>query len=75
MLQAYIDDLVVIGITRKNVEKLTAHQPMKVDLRRGVTQMLVVFGETKPDIIAELETAGGIQFEQAHKDAAQRDPL
>lgn len=30
MLQAYIDDLCVIGITRKNVEKLTMHQPMKI---------------------------------------------
>lgn len=75
MLQAYIDDLVVVGITRKNVEKLTAHQPMKIDLRRPVSQVLVVFGETKPDIIAELEASGGVQFEQAHKDAAQRDPL
>jgi hypothetical protein len=74
MLQAYQDDLLIVGVTRGNINKLTAHQPMKIDIIKPVSRVLVVFGETKPDIIAELESAGA-QFEQAHKDAAERDPL
>lgn len=74
MLQAYVDELLVVGVTRGNVDRLTDGQPMRIQLLKPVKDILVVFGETKPDIIAELEAAGA-RFEQAHKDAAQRDPL
>ena len=74
MLQAYQDDLLIVGVTRGNIDRLTAHQPMKIDLIKPVARVLVVFGDTKPDIIAELESAG-MQFEQSHKDAADKDPL
>jgi hypothetical protein len=74
MLQAYINERLVVGVTRGNIDRLTAHRPMRIQLVRPVSEILVVFGETKPDIIAEMEAAGA-QFEQAHKDAAARDPL
>lgn len=75
MIQAYLEDLCVVGITRRNVEKLTNHEPMKIDLARPVRRILVVFGETKPEIIAELEAKGGAVFEASHKAAAEADPL
>lgn len=74
MLQAYFNEVLIVGVTRKNVERLTAHQPIKIDLQRAVSRVLVVFGETKPAIIAELEANGGVMFEQSHKDAAEHDP-
>ena len=74
MIQAYQDDLLIVGVTRGNIDRLTAHRPMKIDIMKPIKQVLIVFGETKPDIIAELESAGA-QFENVHKAAAERDPL
>ena len=74
MLQMYTDDLLVVGVTRGNIDRLTAHRPMKIDLVKPVSRILVVFGEDKPAIVRELEAAG-MEFADVHKAAANADPL
>lgn len=75
MIQAYAGDLLMIGVTRGNIEKLTAGQPIFVaELHRPVRALVIVFGETKPDVIAAVERATSIPFEESHKAAAMEDP-
>lgn len=79
MIQAYLrgdgGDLLVIGITRGNVDRLTAGQPIMTDLQRRVDRVVIFFGETKPAIIEEIEAKTPFRFEAAHKAAAEADPL
>jgi hypothetical protein len=74
MLQMYAGDRLVLGVTRANVERLTQGQPIKADLLRKVSSVLIMFGETKPDILRLVEEAG-IDVPDAWKKSAEADPL
>lgn len=76
MLQAYIGDVLIIGVTKGNIDRLTHNKPMKIELLKPGTRIIYfVYGETKPDIIRRLEEQTDIQFEESHKRAAEADPL
>ena len=78
-IQAYLQgdggSLLVIGITRGNVDRLTDGAPMSFDIMRPVDRVVLFFGETKPAIIEEIEAKTPFRFEDAHKAAAMEDPL
>lgn len=78
-IQAYLQgdggSLLVIGVTRGNIDRLTAGLPFSVDLVRPVDRVVLFFGEDKPSIIAEIEAKTPFRFEAAHKAAAMEDPL
>lgn len=75
MLQAYLGDKMVCGITRGNVTKLVDEkQPMVIRLAKSVSEVMVIFGETKPDILRQLEEAGA-EIPDALKRSAEEAPL
>ena len=76
MIQAYAGDKLIVGVTRGNIDRLTAGKPMRVQIveHANVREILVVFGEDKPSILAQLEAAGA-EIAQAMKDSAAADPL
>ena len=74
MLVAYTETTAVVGLTRGNVDHLLDGHPLILHVLRPVAHVLVVFGETKPDIIAQIEAMGGPRFEAAHRAAAEADP-
>jgi hypothetical protein len=76
VIQVYAKDILVMGVTRTNVDRLTAGQPIKVAVveHKRVKTILLVFGETKSDILAGLEKAG-MEIPQAMKDSAAADPI
>jgi hypothetical protein len=72
MMHFYAGGLLIVGVTRGNVDRLTAGQPMKFDVVRPVQTVVVVFGENKPAILEELKKGPfeipKIIFEEAEKD-------
>lgn len=74
MLQAYLGDKMIVGITRGNLTKLVDRQPMVIRLVKSVTEIMVVFGETKPDIVRQLREAGA-EIPDVVARAADEDPL
>lgn len=76
MIQAYMGDMLLLGVTRGNIERLTAGKPIHVQVvdHATIRRVGVVFGEDKPAIIAQLEAAG-VEIAQAMKDSAAEDPL
>lgn len=54
----------VLGIDAENVRRLKAGKPIVVDLREmgGEGRVLITYGETLADIVAELEQATGQRF-------------
>jgi hypothetical protein len=75
VIQFYSGDVVVLGITRANVEKLTSGQPIMVSLAspKRPSKVAIVFGETKLAILADMEKAG-MDVPQAVKDAVAQEP-
>jgi len=74
MLQAYIGEKMVVGVTRGNVTRLAdQNKPLIIKLQKSVTEIMVVFGETKPDILRQLETAGA-EIPNVVRLAAEADP-
>lgn len=71
----YAGDRLFVGVTRGNVDRLTAGQPMRVALmdHKAVREIVVLFGEDKPAILAQVEAAG-MEIPQAVKDSAAADP-
>jgi hypothetical protein len=65
----------MIGLTKGNVEKLTAGLPASITGPRlmSVQTIRVVYGETKVEILAKLE-AEGVEIADAIKKAAIEDP-
>lgn len=74
MLQFYSGDMLIMGVTRENLNRLIAQQPIQIDVQRHISRIAIVFGETKPDIVAELVKAG-LEVADVHKAAAEADPL
>lgn len=79
MIQMYISTtngvrVCVYGITRGNVDRLTAGMPLVLRALQPADVSLVVFGEDKPSILRQLQ-ANGVEVWDAHMAAAQADPL
>ena len=78
-IQAYIQGdggrILLIGVTRENVARLTNGQPASFDVIQPIDRVVVFFGETKPAIIEEIEQKTPFRFDAAHKKAAMEDPL
>jgi hypothetical protein len=73
LLQAYTNELLIVGVTRRNLDWLLARKPLRIEVLHPVKNVVLVFGETKLDIVAQLEAAG-VELEQTHKDAFEADP-
>lgn len=75
MIQAYIGTRLVVGVTRGNIDKLTNGHPILIELlkRHSVREIVVLFGEDKPAILAEMEAAG-LEIAEAWKESARNDP-
>jgi hypothetical protein len=56
--------IVLLGLSRANVDRLTMGQPIRVDLDEllpdgpSPSEVLISFGETEAAIVAELQAAG-----------------
>ena len=74
MLQIQAGDVLIVGITRENVKRLEQGNPILFTPRWTCKEISIVFGETKPAIIAALEKAGAV-FHPEMKASAERDPL
>lgn len=67
---------VLVGLTRENINRLTAGKPIHFtntpmpELR----DVGILFGETKVDILKQLEAAG-VEVPDAYYAAAEKDPL
>ena len=76
MIQAYTGDRLIVGVTRGNIDRLTAGKPMVVRFadHANIREVFVLFGEDKPAILQQLEDAG-LEIAKAMKDSAVDDPL
>jgi hypothetical protein len=62
MIKATAGNLIILGLERMNIQRLTEGKPIKVDmadLGMPGKQVVIMFGETKEDMIKELEAATG----------------
>lgn len=75
MMQFYSDNLLLVAVTRGNVENLTSGKPLVIPIvaHKNPREIVVMFGETKPAIIAELERAG-VDIPAVWKAEAEADP-
>lgn len=76
MIQVYCGDKLIVGVTRGNIDRLTAGQPMVmriVDYLR-IRDVIVLFGEDKPAILEQCEAAG-MEIPEVIKEWAVADPL
>lgn len=64
MIYAQVNDLAIIGIEERNVEKLKTNNPMLIDTSKfkPFNQMLIVYGNTMEDTKTNIETMIGIQM-------------
>ena len=76
MIQAYMGDMLLLGVTRGNIERLTAGKPIHVQVvgHAIVRRVGILFGEDKPAILKQLEEAG-VEIAQAMKDSVAAEPL
>jgi hypothetical protein len=61
VLKAKAGDLVILGVTRENIERLVEGKPILVNLDElGIPgkSCVIMFGETPVDIITEIKKAG-----------------
>jgi hypothetical protein len=75
MLVMFSDDLMIIGLTKLNVERLQTVNPItfKGPYAKPVKDLVIVYGDDKPAILAKLEE-GGIEIPQYIRDHARDDP-
>lgn len=77
MIVMMLSDGLVIGLTNRNMEHLTSgSNPAFLKLHRPLTvqSIMVIRGDTKPDILRQIEAAG-VEVPALVKEAAERDPL
>ena len=67
---------IIVGLTRGNLDRLVAGKPIHFtdSPMPELRTVAIVFGETKPDILTQLE-AEGVEVLDAHRRAAESDPL
>lgn len=75
MIQLYSGTVLVLGITKRNVDLLLDDRPIKVELQRPIDKMIIIFGKDKPSIIRKVESSTGMEVPEAVKKEAERDPL
>lgn len=75
MLRAIKDDTLILGMTRRNFDLLIDHKPLRFSLPlKHIRSVILVFGETKPDIIEEVEASGLFKFSETAKRIAREYP-
>jgi len=68
-------DLLLLGITKANVEKLQQGMPILLQIKKdGMKEISIMYGETKIDIIGELEKSGA-EIPDWMWDSVRKDPL
>ena len=67
----------ILGLTRENLIRLETTNPIFLDCTRplaSVEHIMVLFGETKVELLDKLAQAG-LEIPQAIRDDAEADPL
>lgn len=58
MIQLYTDEGLIIGLTKMNIDRLKDKKPISIDIRMNIKKLTIIYGDTKPDMIADIEKAG-----------------
>jgi hypothetical protein len=69
MIKARAGNVVFLGLEARNIELLQAGRPMAMELKElGLPDVaiVIVYGETKEEIIATLERDTGLKMPQIH---------
>ena len=76
MMQFYMGDTILIGITKENMNRLTTGKPIRFDVKgkEPIKTVAIIYGEDKPAILKELENAG-MQVPHWMWDSARKEPL
>jgi hypothetical protein len=76
MMQFYMGDLLLLGITARNLEKLKEGQPIYFEPRgkEKITKIAIMYGEDKTTILKELEKTG-MQIPHWMWDSANKSPI
>ena len=75
MLQFYIGNLLMIGITKGNINKLTEGKPIYFEIKgkEPIKKMAIIYGESKISILEELQRTG-MQVPHWMWESARNDP-
>lgn len=73
MMQFYIEDRLMIGITQGNINRLKDNKPMRVKCMKDISEILIIYGETKPKILDYLASQGQT-IPTWMREAAEKDP-
>lgn len=73
MIQLYARNVVYVGITALNVEKLTRGLPLRFPLARAAKDIVILYGPSKIDIVRQLEEAG-VEIPPLVRQTCLRDP-
>lgn len=74
-MQFYLGNMLLVGLTRANVEKLTTDNPIhfRVHDSQHVKEIAIIFGEDKPAILDQLEK-NGMQIPLWMRETAMKEP-
>ena len=74
MLQLYIGELLLLGLTKVNVDRLQQGMPIVLQIKKeGMKEISIMYGETKVDIIGQLEKSGA-EIPDWMWDSVREDP-
>lgn len=75
MMQFYFGDTLLLGITKRNLNKLMEGKPIQLEVKgkESIKVIGIVYGESKPAILEELQKAG-MNIPHWMWDSARNDP-
>lgn len=76
MMQFYMGELLLIGITKGNINRLMEGKPIKFEVKgkEPIRTVGVIYGESKPAILEELEKVMGEKMPHWMWESAREDP-
>lgn len=74
-MQFYMGELLLIGITKGNLDRLTEGKPIKLNVmgKEQIKTIGIVYGESKPAILEELQKSG-MEIPHYIWESARKDP-
>lgn len=74
-MQFYMGELLLIGVTKGNINKLMEGKPIKFDVKgkEPIKTVGIVYGESKPAILEELQKSG-MNIPHWMWESARKDP-
>jgi hypothetical protein len=76
MMQIYMGKMLLLGITKGNVDKIKEGQPifLKVQGKEPVQAVVIVYGEDKPAILELLKKEFNFQIHHWMQEEAEKEP-